>query len=107
VWPPIEEWQSIYNAYFIICTRDTTISKLSVAKRFKRKIETISEHQNQSMQIIVDILRSKSKSFIWSYETFMFLKEYYLRELFRFVDVQSEYIPECIIDGNIKYIIKE
>ncbi len=103
-WPPIKEWQSMYEAYFVLCTRDSTISALSVKKRFQRKSEHIAEHQSLAREILTDLLKSKAKSFLWSYETFMFLKEAYLEEIFSFLDLTSDYRPAEIKDANPKYI---
>ena len=106
-WPPIKEWQKTYDARFIICTRDTTISQLSVASRFKRKAETIVDHQNKATEIIAGLLKSEDKCFIWSYETFMCLRENYLQELFKFLNIDSDYFPETLQDANVKYIMKK
>lgn len=103
-WPPIEKWRSIYDSYFIICTRDITISKKSVARRFGRKPETMSEHLNIARNLINEILRSEEKCFIWSYETFMYLKKDYFRTLIEFLKLESDYFPDNIKDANAKYI---
>jgi hypothetical protein len=106
-WPPIKKWQKTYDARFIICTRDTTISQLSVASRFKRKAETIVDHQKTAKQIVAELLDSEEKCFIWSYETFMCLHENYLQELFKFLKIESNYFPETLKDANVKYIMKK
>jgi len=103
-WPPLKAWQSGYDAYFILCTRDSTIAALSVKKRFQRKPETITGHQQKAKEIMEEVLRSEAKSFLWSYETFMFLKESYLQEVYSFLDLKSDYLPSEIKDANPKYI---
>tara|TARA_R110002050_G_scaffold80304_3_gene171796 strand:+ start:6854 stop:7471 length:618 start_codon:yes stop_codon:yes gene_type:complete len=103
-WPPIKEWQSAYDARFVICTRDSTIAQRSVSERFERKLEIIQNHQAVARQIISDLLSSNAQNFIWSYETFMFLKEDYLQLLFAFLEIESEFAPESLMDANLKYI---
>jgi len=103
-WPPIEDWKAKYDASFIICTRDATIAERSVAERFKRNAKTISEQQNRANQIISELLKSESKSFIWSYETFMYLQEDYLQLLFDFLKLESDYELKSLRDANFKYI---
>jgi hypothetical protein len=103
-WPPLEKWQSVYDAHFIICTRDATISKRSVRQRFGRKPETIEEHQKRARVMIGKVLKSESKSFIWSYETFMYLQEDYFRLLCDLLGVENSYFTSNIKDANLKYI---
>jgi hypothetical protein len=103
-WPPIEEWQSKYDAYFVLCTRDSTVSALSVKKRFQRKPNLIADHQNEAKKMITEVLRSDAKSFLWSYETFMFLNETYLQQVYCFLGLKSDYVPAEIKDANPKYI---
>lgn len=51
------------------------------------------------------IINSRHKYIIWSYETFMFLREGYLNSLYEFIGVESEFIPN-LIDANIGKIVK-
>lgn len=103
-WPSIEKWRSVYDPYFIICTRDTTISKESVTNRFGRKPETVSDHLNEARKLITKLLRSEEKCFIWSYETYMYLKEEYFAKLGEFLKLEGDYFPTNFKDANRKYI---
>ena len=105
-WPPIDQWKSLYDVYFVICTRDTTISKMSVIRRFQRKLDVISAHQNQAKRIIKEIIKSDSKHFIWSYETFMYLQEDYLRQLRNSLGIKKDEFSDILKDANSKYLIR-
>lgn len=87
------------NIFFILTTRDKNISKRS------RKY-TEEEHQKwikKNKEIIKRIKKSASPYMFFSYETFMLYKEIYLKELYDFLEIDSNFIPE-LIDGNKKYI---
>lgn len=103
-WPPIEKWTNMYDATFVICTRDATISSKSVLDRMKRTEKDREDNRNRSTAIIKDILASNSRSIIWSYETFILLKETYLKQLYQFLEIESTYFPDSIVDANSKYI---
>ena len=46
--------------------------------RFKKSLEQVREESDRAREMVVDVLRRKGASFIWSYETFMFLgKDYF------------------------------
>ncbi len=104
LWPPVEEWRNEYDAYFVICTRDINISKLSIIKRFGRKAATIDEHHNKARAIITNLLQTHQNSFVWSYESFMFLREAYFKRLLHFLGQESNYFPEFLNDANLKYL---
>jgi len=46
------------------------------------------------------VMRSHQKYLLWSYESFMFLKQDYLTLLYDFLNVDSDFMPE-LKDGNI------
>ncbi len=104
VWPPIEKWKEHYDATFVISTRDTTISKLSVVNRFNRSPETVEAHQERARKDITQLLKEDSKTFLFSYETFMYLGDAYIQELYQFLGIKSDYMPESLRDGNLKYV---
>ncbi|WP_417608711.1 hypothetical protein [Owenweeksia hongkongensis] len=103
-WPPISEWEDFYDANFILCTRDASISSNSVLDRMKRTQKSRNLNLLKSTEIIKDIIGSESKSMIWSYETFVLLQEAYLKQLYDFLKIKSDYLPDSIIDANSKYI---
>ena len=103
----LSEFESLlngYDIYFIIATRDGSISNRSKKKRFKHTVEEMKAHRVRSKKIIKEILESKHRSFIWNYETFMYLQEVYLKELYEFLGTKKRFSPGDIRDANIKYL---
>ncbi len=90
-----------YTFYVIFCTRDIHIIARSKVFRFIKSNKVIQLEARNAKTIISDHLNNNS--FIWSYETFMYLKEAYLQRLYQFLDIKSEFMPS-IEDGNQKYI---
>lgn len=104
----IKKWNEEYSEYdikYVICTRDITISEFSRKKRWpNRNFNKFPDESNKAKNIIYYVMNNNSYM-IWSYETFMFLKEPYLFSLYNFLDVKSNFIPRDIKDANKKYII--
>jgi len=50
-------------------------------------------------------MRSHQKYLLWSYESFMFLKQDYLALLYNFLDVNSDFMPE-LKDGNVGKVVQ-
>lgn len=92
-----------YQIYFILTTRDNTISELSRSNKYAKPREQSRLESHKAREIMTNILRSNHRSFIWSYETFMFLQLEYLKKLYQFLEIESNFIPE-LIDGNISKI---
>jgi len=72
--------------------------------RFKKSLEQVREESDRAREMVVDVLRRKGASFIWSYETFMFLGKDYLDLLYEFLEVASDFMPP-LEDGNKKRIL--
>lgn len=109
-YPNIEKWvkeNKNYEQYFVLTTRDITLSEISKIDRFNKDIEQVKKESLKASNIIKDVLK-KHKSFIWSYETFMFLQEDYLKLLLNFLNVEIDNIilPIELKDGNKKRIFK-
>jgi hypothetical protein len=103
----LEQYQedfSGYDIYFIVTTRDMHISAISKAKRFKRNQKEILENKKVSREILTRIMSSNEKSFVWSYETMLYLGEAYFKKLYEFLKVDSSFVPGDMKDGNKKYI---
>lgn len=102
-YPDIEDWinqnKAVYNLFFILTTRDITISEQSRARRFKKSTEQVKEESEIAKTIMTSVMENQPNCFIWSYETFMFLRMPYLQKLYQYLDLHSDFIPE-IIDGN-------
>jgi hypothetical protein len=107
-WPPINKWIKKYgDAYdlcFILTVRDSSCSSKSRLKH-RTSLKVQQEENKQIKANMQKVIDSGAKYFIWSYETFMFLRGMYLQELWKALDIESNFIPE-LKDGNIKYIIK-
>ncbi|MEM8777525.1 MAG: hypothetical protein AAGF26_01370 [Cyanobacteria bacterium P01_G01_bin.49] len=107
--PNIEHWisqnEESYEVYFILTTRDITISELSRFYRFLKPLKQSQKESEKARDIMTMIINSKYKHFIWSYETFMFLKKEYLNCLYKFLDMESEFIPN-IVDSNSSKVAK-
>ena len=108
-WPPIEEWNKIYDGKYIICTRDNTISRRSQLNRFGWKSTELLYSEGKQAK---DILRSLVKdehipTFIWSYETYILLGNTYLELLADFINIPRENFKETPPprNENEKYLI--
>lgn len=77
-YPDIDKWihknQHDYDIFFVITTRDITISEVSRIKRFSKTLEQVQKESKRASEIICELINSGQKYYIWSYETFMFLK---------------------------------
>ncbi|MEM7102820.1 MAG: hypothetical protein AAF502_06820 [Bacteroidota bacterium] len=102
-WPPIEIWNATYDAWYVICTRDNNIAQISAMARFGRTLKETASNHAKAKIIIEQLLSNNPNCFIWSYETFIFLKGSYLERLYRFLDIETNYFPEDVIDGNERY----
>lgn len=102
-YPDITKWisnnEQDYEIYFVITTRDITISEVSRIKRFPKTMEQVQKESKKAKDSITELLSSDEKCFVFSYEAFMFLKLAYLRRLYKFLGIDSEFIPD-IVDGN-------
>jgi hypothetical protein len=110
-YPPIRQWKAAYDPRWIVCTRDITISELSRQTRMGKPAQQCSQQSDQAQAIIrSDILGSSDQTFIWSYETFMFLRDSYLNRLLTFLGIQQA--PELtgelsVRNANPKYIVRQ
>ena len=96
-----------YNLNFILTTRDMSIVKYSKFLHDPTlSHQKLSHDQKTSRQIISDIIQSRHRSFIWNYETMIYLGDVYFRQLYSFLDSDSEFIPPDLVDGNAKYLIQ-
>lgn len=84
---------------FVLTTRDRTLSELSRCERFLMDAAQARHDSDRAREIMASILRSDWPSLVWSYETFMFLGKDYLDLLYRFIGVESDFMPE-LVDAN-------
>lgn len=88
-----------FEVYVILTTRDITISEHSRIKNFLKTKKQVKAESAKAKEIMIEILSNHSKTFIWSYETFMYLGEHYLNKLSAFLDIELENAFE-LRDGN-------
>jgi hypothetical protein len=96
----IAENEKDYDLYFILTTRDISISEISRFKRFSKPHDQLQLESAKAREIITDLLKSDQKCFIWSYETLMFLQQAYLNQLYHFLRVSTDFSPK-LVDGNV------
>jgi hypothetical protein len=107
---PLAQFESMFPGYelkFVLCTRDRTVSAMSNLARRGKDAEIQASEEAEALRIMLDVMNSRHSFYIWSYETFMFLKSAYLNVLFasfirpmRHIDIDES----TIIDGNVKFI---
>jgi hypothetical protein len=106
-WPNIDKWNEIYDAKYVICTRDWNISQISHSRRFNKEYERSLLDKQHLTQILKRILLDEdTPSFIWSYETYLLLGRTYMYLLADFLAIERSrfdaFPPPK--NGNIKYI---
>ena len=105
-WPDVTEWidsNRDHEQYFVITTRDVHISEKSKMLKCGKDLPQVQRETEGAHRILTEILSSEHRTFIFSYETFMFLKEAYLQRLYRFLGIESDFMPP-LKDGNRKYL---
>jgi hypothetical protein len=103
------KWRKIlkhHDICYIIPTRDLSCCDLSRGRRFNPSRPVRERSFAASKRILRDIIDSKYRHMFWSYETFMCWKEDYLKILWDFIGIESDFIPP-LKDGNKKYIMDE
>lgn len=101
----ILEYSPEYDLYFVLTTRDITLSELSRVSRFGKSPDQVVHESSMARQIMAGLLSSSDcRCFIWSYETFMFLGHDYLQLLYHYLGANSDFCPE-LDDGNRKRLL--
>ncbi|HIA08061.1 MAG TPA: hypothetical protein EYN73_03110 [Chromatiaceae bacterium] len=108
-YPNIDHWvssnQDDYDIYFVLTTRDQTLSELSRIDRFKKPQAQVEYESIRAREFMRKLIDSDQSKFIWSYETFMYLERDYLALLYDFLGVESDFVPP-IEDGNRKRFMR-
>jgi len=101
--PNLERWilenETNYELYFILTTRDIFLSERSRFRRWEKSFQQSQAESAMAKEIISNVIKGGYPFFIWSYETFMYLERAYLECLYRFLGVESNFIP-MLFDGN-------
>lgn len=88
----------------MICTRDVTISERSRRERWPKRPSSLLDEQTARARAIIREVMETCSYTIWSYETFMVLGGDYLRELDRYLGIESTFMPPDILDANAKHV---
>jgi len=77
------------------------MSEVSRHNRWSKTFKQSTVESDKAREILTGIMKDESDLdyIIWSYESFMFLKEDYLQTLYDFIGVKSDFIPK-LIDAN-------
>ena len=107
-YPDIEGWilenKTGYEIFFVLTTRDITLSEISRINRFGKTAMQVHSESETAKTIIKNLINSESQYYIWSYETFMFLGIDYLKLLYGFLGIKSNFCPP-LVDGNKKKLL--
>ncbi len=90
-----------YHQYFVITTRDISLASISKRHRFGKSKQMVAAEMEKAKSIITTVMNSKTNNIIWSYESFMYLELAYLKKLYHFLGVESDFVP-LLKDGNKK-----
>lgn len=89
---------------FIFTSRDKTISrKRLISNRDNYTNKTFNEYLRANKQIISIVAKARVPYMFWSFETMLLYKELYLQELYKFISVNSTFMPK-LYNANRKYI---
>ncbi|MDG2424764.1 MAG: hypothetical protein P8M22_12400 [Phycisphaerales bacterium] len=104
--PDIDAWISKYKEthaiHFVLTTRDITLSEFSRRGRFMRRgAEEVKQQSQQARDIMIHAMGLGYPWHIVSYETTVFLGAPYLDLLYRFIGVESDFLPP-LRDANLK-----
>ena len=88
----------------VLVTRDGTISEYAkIERQSKTDQKTAAREVQAARRIFIDLLESKYEVFCLSYETLVLMGRQYLRQLYAFLDIESDYMPP-IADGNKRFL---
>lgn len=93
-----------FDRYFVLTTRDQSVVNISKHRKTKKNKKRLSIEKNRSRKTLIKII-NEQRFYIWSYETFMYVGKPYLKNLYNFLGVDSNFCPNTV-DGNSKYIIQ-
>jgi hypothetical protein len=97
------EGEEGYTPVFVLTTRDNNISIRSKMRRADKALEEARSDNTEAARLMGMVTASSRPYFIFSYESLLFLRETYLKELYRFLGVESGFIPP-LADGNTRYL---
>lgn len=105
-WPDIDSWvrkNRAYDQFFVVTTRDVSISERSKILRCGKTQDQVRLETSRARRILSRILKGEYRLYIFSYESFMYLGQDYLRKLYEFLRIDSNFMP-ALRDANPKYL---
>lgn len=100
----INELRQSYDVVnYILTTRDPLISIISKANCYGGDLDEGRRDLDDARDFFISISKEPT-CFIWSYETMLLLGAGYFECLYRFFDLQSNFVP-AIINQNQKYLL--
>jgi hypothetical protein len=103
--PPIEDWKATYNCRFVICTRDISISESSRHNRFGKSLQQCQQESEEARVRLQRLMQAEEEStFVFSFESMLYLQVDYLRRLFDFLEIELMNPPTDIRNENRKYV---
>ena len=96
-----ENFKEYDQIKFIIATRDLSASMLSRIERFGGNLESYKKDNLRAKNFVTKFIK-KEDCFIWNYETMLALENIYFQQLYKWLSVKNDFIPE-LKDGNRKY----
>ena len=86
--------QAGFDVYVVLTVRDGLIAMLSkLREHTEGTMQTAQEELDESVRILQEVLMQHDQCFVFSYESLMLLGEPYVRQLYRFVGIESDYMP--------------
>jgi hypothetical protein len=95
-----------YRVRIVLTTRDRTMSEVSMRQRFRWSVKDTKQLSRRAREHVKDLMRRDLDFFIWSYETFMYCQDAYLALLYKFLGVESDFVPDDLVDGNAARIAR-
>jgi hypothetical protein len=88
---------------FVLTVRDNGISVRSKMRRADKPLVEAEEDNVEAARLMGQIAASSRPHFFFSYEALLFLRLTYLKELYRFLGVTSDFVPP-LADANARYL---
>ena len=104
--PDVEKWLRKGredSCRFVLTVRCNGVSVRSKMRRGGTTLEEAQSHNLEAARLMALIAGSDSPHMVFSYEALLFLGGEYLQELYRFLDIQSHFVPP-MADANERYL---
>ena len=104
--PDVAKWIETgegYTRHFVLTMRDNGISIRSKMRRADKALQEAESDNAVAARLMGEIASSSHPHFFFSYEGLLFLRSIYLRELYQFLGVESDFIPP-LVDANARYL---